>query len=56
MDAETFWKSSPRAVHLFIRHIRRPGKGTGTKPAAGPQNRGGQQAVKRVRLKYLPHP
>lgn len=57
MDADTFWKSSPRAVHLFIRHIRKPaGKGTGARPGAGHMNRGGQQAVKRVRLNYLPHP
>lgn len=58
MDADTFWKSSPRAVYLFIRHVRRPiGKGTGAKPAAGMRNRSnGAPPARRVRLNYLPHP
>ena len=60
MDADTFWKSSPRAVHLFIRYVRKTGGRLGmgrAMPGQRTGNRGGEKSKpKKVRLNYLPHP
>ena len=53
MDAETFWKSSPRAVYLLIKYRRGQGarqRGTASRGGLG------AQSPRRVRLNYLPHP
>ena len=61
MAADTFWRSSPRAVHLLYRHACevRNKEHAGGRPKVPVPARGRERERtpgRRVRLNYLPHP